>query len=95
MDRVEKYIDKRKSPQKEVCQKLRAIILETFPSIKEEMRWGVPSFDNGKFYLVALKDHVNFGYNDGGKKMKHLEIKSIKEIDTKQIVDLLKLVGRK
>jgi len=25
------------------------------------MKWGVPSYDDGVYYLVALKDHVNLG----------------------------------
>jgi uncharacterized protein YdhG (YjbR/CyaY superfamily) len=54
---VDQYIEKQKSPQKEICQHLHKIILETFPDIKEEMKWGVPAFGEGLYYLVALKDH--------------------------------------
>ena len=61
-EKVTKYIDKQKSPQKEICKKLRKIVLKTFPSIQEGMKWGVPSFDDGKLYFVALKNHVNFGF---------------------------------
>ena len=39
---VDDYIEKQKSPQKEICQELRKIILKTFPDIKEEMKLGVP-----------------------------------------------------
>jgi hypothetical protein len=87
---VKAYIEKQKSPQKEICQKLRAIIFKTIPETKEEMKWGVPSFANGKFYIVALKDHVNFGYNDGSKKMKHMEIKSLDKTVNEKIVRLIK-----
>lgn len=105
---VKKYIEKQKSPQKEVCQKLRKIIFKTFPNIKEEMKWGVPSYEAGKYYIVALKTHVNLGFSlkglskeeialfeGGGKTMKHIEIKSLKEIDEKKIVKLLKVVKKK
>jgi hypothetical protein len=61
-EKVDSYISKQKSPQKEVCQKLRELIHKTLPEIKEEMKWGVPTFGGGKFYIVALKDHVNFGF---------------------------------
>lgn len=105
---VERYMEKQKSPQKEICQKLREIIFETFPAVKEEMKWGVPTYANGKYYIVALKDHVNLGFSlkglskeeqklfDGsGKTMKHVKIRSLEEIDEKRIEKLLKLVWKK
>ena len=57
-NKVEKYIEKQKSPQKEIVKKLRKMILKTFPNINEEMKLGVPWYE-GKFYIVALKDSVN------------------------------------
>jgi hypothetical protein len=106
--KVDAYITKQKSPQKEVCQKLRALIREALPEIREEMKWGVPTFGSGKFYIVALKDHVNLGFSleslseeekelldRGGKTMKHIEISEAKDIDEKKIVQLLKLVHSK
>ncbi|GAI75474.1 unnamed protein product, partial [marine sediment metagenome] len=39
---VSDYIEKQTSPQKEICQRLRRIILQAFPNIKEEMKLGVP-----------------------------------------------------
>ena len=105
---VELYIEKQKSPQKETCRRLRKIIFETFPSIEEEMKWGVPAFAGGLFYIVALKDHVNLGFSiknlskeelalfdGGGKTTKHIEIASLKNIDLKRIAKLLKLVKEK
>ena len=101
---VDNYIEKQKSPQKEICQKLREIILKTFPGTKEEMKLGVPWYE-GKYYIVALKDHVNLGFSleglsekeqelfeGGGKTMKHIKIHSLKEIDEKRIVELLRIV---
>ena len=107
MNKVDDYIQKQKSPQKEICQKLREIVLKTFPDSKEEMKWGVPAFADGKFYIVALKDHVNLGFsikglskdeialfNGGGKTMKNIEIGTMQDIDEKRIVKLLKIVGK-
>ena len=104
---VNNYIKKQKSPQKEIAQKLREIILETFPHIKEEFKLGVPWYE-GKYYIVVLKDHVNLGFSikglsskdkellhGSGKTMKHTEIFSLNEIDEKKIVELLKIVERK
>ena len=106
--RVDEYIEKQRSPQKEICRELRAIILKTFPNIKEEMKWGVPSYAEGKYYLVALKKHVNLGFSikglskeevalfeGNGKTMRNIEIKSKKEIDEGKIVKLLKLIRAK
>jgi hypothetical protein len=68
-EKVDEYIKKQKSPQKEICQKLREIILQTFPEINEEMRVGVPCYGHtkedlcGKYYIASLKDHVNLGFS--------------------------------
>lgn len=103
---VDKYIEKQKSPQKEILKKLRGIILKTFPKITEEMKMGVPWYD-GKYYLVGLKDHVNMGFclkgmanrdvellEGAGKMMRHLKFYSTKDIDEKKIVKLLKAVKK-
>jgi len=105
MESVSSYIEKQQSPQKEICIKLREIIFEIFPQIKEEMKWGVPVFNGGLYYIVALKDHVNLGFSiEGlskeeissfagtGKTMRHIMIKSIEEIDKSSIEPILKLV---
>jgi len=104
---VDDYIAKQKSPQKEIAEKLRQIILELFPDIKEEMKFGVPWYE-GKYYIVALKDHVNLGFSlkglsqketelfeGGGKTMKHIKIRSLNEIDEKKITQLLRVVHEK
>ncbi len=107
MTDVDNYIEKQKPLQKQLCNKLRKIILKTFPEIKEEMKMGVPWYD-GKFYLVGLKDSVNLGFSvqglekqyadqlkGKGKYMRHLKFKSLEEIDEKNIVKLLKIVKEK
>ena len=110
-EKVDQYIKKQKSPQKEICQKLREIILKITPRINEEMRAGVPCYGHtkedlcGKYYIAALKDHVNLGFllkglskkeqelfEGSGKTMKHIKIYSLDEIDEKKIIALLKLV---
>ncbi len=102
MNDVEKYINKLKSPQKEICKKVRKIFLKAFPTCEEKMWVGVPWF-GGKFYIVGLKDHVNFGVcikglskkdlsllEGGGKTMRHLKFFAVRDIDEKKIVNLLK-----
>lgn len=101
---VDDYIKKQKSPQKQILTKVRKIILKTFPKIKEEMKMGVPWYE-GRYYLVALKDHVNIGFSvkgmpkkdmgmlEGkGRLMRHVKIFSAEDIDEKNIVMLLKKV---
>jgi hypothetical protein len=39
MNEVLEYIDKQEEPQKDICNYLRKIIFDTFPDIKEEMKW--------------------------------------------------------
>ena len=103
---VDDYIEKQKSPQREICQKLRRIILKNFPGTKEEIKMGVPWYE-GKYYIVALKDHVNLGvsvkgmskkqmgfFQGAGKLMRHLKFFSVKDIDEKKIVKLLKTVKK-
>ncbi|MCK4365033.1 MAG: DUF1801 domain-containing protein [Thermoplasmatales archaeon] len=113
-EKVDEYINKQKSPQKEICQRLRKIILKTYPEINEEMKVGVPCYGLtkeepcGKYYIAALKDHVNLGFSlkgltkeeikffEGtGKTMKHIKVYSIKEMDEGKIIKLIKLVKEK
>ncbi len=71
------------------------------------MKWGVPAFANGKFYIVALADHVNLGFSikglpkedialfdGGGKTTKVIKVNSV-QLDEKRIIHLLKLVDNK
>ncbi len=105
-EKIKEYIEKQKYPQKEICKKLHKIITKTFPNIIDEMKWGVPAFDDGKYYYVALKDHVNLGFSikdltkeqlklfdGGGKTTKNIQIKNLNEIDEKRIIKLLKLIN--
>jgi hypothetical protein len=106
--KVDDYYGKQESTKKEVCLRLRKLILRTFPGIKEEMRWGVPAYDGGKFYIGAVGKGVNLGFSVSGlseeevsnfsgkgKFMRHLKFLSVKEIDEKKVVRLLRLVKKK
>ena len=106
--KVSDYIEKQGSPQKEICKELRRIIYKTFPGIKEELKWGVPAYDSGRYYMVALKNHVNLGFSlkglskeeqflleGSGKTMKHIKVKSFEEVDKTRIVKLLKMVNER
>ena len=104
---VKKYMEKQKSPQKEIVQKLRALILETLPDVEEGFKMGVPWYED-KFYVVALRDHVNLGFSvqglsgqeqalfEGkGKMMRHVKFYSLADVDEARVVKLLRLVAEK
>ena len=103
---VSKYIEKQKSPQKEICRKLRKIILSTIPKANESIKMGVAWYS--KYYIAALRDSVNLGFsvkgllkkdmdnfNGSGKSMRHLKFKELKDVDEKKIARLLRLVDKK
>ncbi len=102
---VDKYIAKQDSPQREICEKVRGLLLRTIPDIQEEMKWGVPAYGGGRFYFVALRDHVNIGFSlkgltpeetalfeGSGKTMRHVKVLSPESMDTERITSLLHLV---
>jgi hypothetical protein len=104
---VREYLADLPSPQKEICRKVRKIILDALPGTAEEFKLGVPWYD-GRFYIVGLKDHVNVGFCiDGltrkelaefegkGRLMRHIKIHALREIDHDKLVKLVKLVHRK
>ena len=104
---VESYLEKQKSPQKEIVERLRSIVLKTLPRIEEKVWMGVPWYD-GRFYIVALRDHVNMGFSvkgltdqektffEGkGQMMRHIKFHSLEDIDENKIGRLLKLVSQK
>ncbi|MFX1429842.1 MAG: DUF1801 domain-containing protein [Promethearchaeota archaeon] len=103
-NKISNYIENQKSPQKEICQRLREIILATFPNVREEMKYGVPYYGN-KYYIATLKTHVNLGFSikdltkdeialfeGSGKTTRHIKINSFEDIDEKNIIKLLKIV---
>lgn len=105
---IEQYIEKQKSPQREILKKLREIFLKTLKNQEEKMEWGVVAFGGGKFYIVALKGRVHVGFaitglskeeiklfEGSGKTMRHIKIHSLDDIDRKEIVKLIRMVDKK
>jgi len=106
-EKVEEYIEKQVLPQKKIVSILRDLILKTFPNIKEEFKMGVPWYEE-KFYLVALRDHVNLGFavkgltksemmlfEGKGKIMRHLKFYTSDDINKTEVTKLLRLVAIK
>ena len=105
---VNEYIVKQKSPQKEILQEVRRIFHKTLPSCEEKMRWGVPTFAAGKFYIAAMKNRVHVGFaitglnkdetslfEGSGKTMRHIKIPTLEDIDEKKLVNLIEMVDKK
>ena len=105
---VSEYIDRQKSPQKEIIQKVREIFQKTLPSCEEKMAWGVITFAAGKFYIAAMKNRVHVGFaitglnkdeislfEGSGKTMRHIKIPTLEDIDQKKLVRLIELVDKK
>jgi len=105
---VNEYIEKQKSPQKEIIKEVRKIFQKTLPSSEEKMRWGVITFAAGKFYIAAMKNRVHVGFaitglnkdeislfEGTGKTMRHIKIPTLEDIDEKKLVNLIEMVDKK
>ncbi len=105
---VDEYIEKQKSPQKEILQKVRKIFMKNLPGCEEKMMWGVITFSEGKFYIAAMKNRVHVGFaitglnkeeiglfDGSGKTMRHIKIPSLENIDEKSLVKLIRMVDKK
>jgi hypothetical protein len=68
------------------------------------MKWGVPAYDNGNYYFVSLKDHVNVGFSvkntpkkileklEGkGKTMRIIKLYSLKDFDERGIRKIINI----
>lgn len=106
--KVASYFDKQPERKKSICLTLRKIILESFPNVKEEYRWGAVVYNDGMFYIGSVRRGVNLGFaitglsvdelkffKGTGKTMRHLKFESVSDIDNEKITFLLQLVANK
>lgn len=104
---VSEYIMRQPEPQREICSRLREIILRACPGIEERMKLGVPYYDDD-VYILSLKDHVNLGLSiqglsdqdlnqlkGTGKTARSIEFRSMDDINEPRIVLLLGKVRHK
>jgi len=107
-NQVDAYIEKQKSPQKEILRKVRKIFHETLPTCEEKMAWGVVTFASGKYYIAAMKNRVHVGFaitglskdeismfEGTGKTMRHVKIPTLESIDEIKLVKMIELVEKK
>jgi len=99
------YIASLSSPQREICQALRELILGRLPGMREEFKWGYPAYYfEGKRICITggFKSHANMELfygarlkdpkgriEGGGKNTRHIKFRPVEEIDPEYIVDLL------
>jgi len=104
---IEEYLSTLASPYKELMERLRTIILTSFPTIKETVMHEGLWFES-RFYLAKLGDHVNLGVNikglskeevflflGTGKTMRHLKFYPNQEIDKPKLLEKLQIVYQK
>lgn len=60
MDKVLEYINKQKSPQKEILIEIRNLIKKLIPNGEEKMSYGAPAFklDGKQILYAAFKEHI-------------------------------------
>jgi len=107
--KVSEYFEKQSVEHKQILEQLRELILKTFPGISEDFLWGVPAYDGGRFYLVALKNQVNLGvsiinlekeeialFEGSGKTARHIKVFDLlSKEEQASIIEKLKLVKEK
>ncbi len=94
--KVDTYVKKLPPSTRAVVEALRRLIVAIAPHAHEDLKWGQPWYagNKGVCYIAAFKDHVNLGFARGaelpdpaarlegtGKGMRHVKIRSGKEID--------------
>jgi hypothetical protein len=102
---VDGYIKELEQIKGEIVTKIRQIILDVSPDIKESIKWAQPVYENnGPFaYIKALKNDVNLGFWRGidivdpkgilqgsGEKMRHIKLKNLTDIDENLFSDFVR-----
>lgn len=90
---------------KETLEALRQLVHDTVFGVTEEFKWSRPVFRSNKdfAYLKTAKAYVTLGFfqfnklddpkgllEGTGKDMRHIKIKSVKDIDRKLLIEWLK-----
>ena len=93
----------------EIVETVRALVRKTFKSMSEEVKYGGILFSSGVQFcgVFAYKEHVSvefgsgakikddLGYLEGsGKGRRHLKLKSVAEIESKNLAKYLPLAHR-
>jgi hypothetical protein len=101
---INEYLEKYNSEMSALALKLRNLILEMFPDMDEIIKWKNLVYEKNGYVCAILihKNHVNLEFWRGtelqdpksllegtGKKLRHVKIKAMSEIDNDYIKKLL------
>lgn len=101
---ISEYINSLPEDKKEIVKALRSIILSIDPSLNESLKWKQPVYSKkGDIcYIFPTGGHVNLGFYKAmelkdpkkllegtGKKLRHIKIKSLEDIDKEYFWELV------
>ncbi len=105
--KIKEYLEKQSPDRRKIMERLREILIESIPSLKEKMEYGVMCYDD-LYYIANLPKQVNMGFSiiglapeevklfqGGGKTMRHLKFENIDSIDEEELVKVINLVRDK
>src|ERR1700722_13099092 len=96
--RVDELVGELGSRQREIVEKMRAIVKETLPQVVESVKWGHPVYVyKGKNIITFMffDDHINYGLFMGahlkserlegtGKGLRHVKVYGMRDVDEKE-----------
>ena len=107
-EKVKAYIAKQTLKNQKIIKAIRKLLMEVFPGISEGYMWGVPIYDEGRFYIAALKKQVNLGvsiiglseeeverFEGKGKTARHIKVYCASELESDELIENLKMVKKK
>ena len=100
---IDEILENLNPEQKETTEKIQSIAKKTLPEVEETVKWGnITYLLKGKnlAWIILYKDHLDFGFFRGaelaskllegtGKDLRHIKIKTSKDIDEAELVRLL------
>ena len=103
---VDDYVESLTDWQKSVAKKLRQMIKTVRPKLTEDVKWGFPCYTSGGKCIcsfMAMKETVNFVLYYGaelddpgdliegtGKSMRHVKLRSVKDIRKPMFLKFIK-----
>ncbi len=108
-DSITEYIHTAASPHKDIMLRIRELIHQSVPDVKEDFKWGRPIFSAAKdfAYLKTAKAYVTLGFfkfdklsdpdnllEGTGKDMRHIKIKSVADINEQLLADWFKTASQ-
>lgn len=102
---VEAYLQKQPADKQPLLHFLRNLIRVSAPELIESLKWGYPSYGDktNVIYLAAQKNHINFGFYQGGSlidpdkllegtgaQMRHIKIREEADIKLETFKKLIR-----